>query len=810
MKTSSMNRRASLLSSFAIMAGLAALPMQVAATGDRASFQLQRTQYGVVHVRADDYAGLGAGTGRAYAQDNLCFLMELALTARGERARHFGADALTPGIPRLTNLEQDIFVRSYLDRQALATAYAQVDPDVRALIRGYVAGVNDYLRQTAVSAQDPACAGKQWVRPLTVEDVHLMTARVAHYQMMSRFAKLAVAAQPPKARTAEGDGRIVDGLSGTFAMTTDASAPDMLPALSAESITGSNGYAFGKRMTRDGGGLVLANPHLTWAGASRFYQLHWTIPGRVDAMGVSLAGLPLIVIGFNKDVAWMNPTTVAARFTLHELSLSPGDPTVYLVDGQPRRLEPREVTVDVLKADGEVQQVRHTVWYSHFGPVWVNPTLGANWTDTRAYALRDANAGNVRLFEHWLRLGTARGIDDFERAHREVNGMAWSSTVAADRTGEVLFAESSATPNLDADRIRACSTSPLAEAARKLGMLLLDGARAACDWEVVPGTRQPGLMPPERLPFVRGHDYVQNSNESAWMSVPKAPVPAASPVLGAWNKPLRLRSRLGILQVDEQVAAAGGQAALDAEQLKRMMFSNRNHAADLVMPDLLRLCAMRDTLGADATVACDVLSRWDRRDDPDSRGASLFREFWRLASTAPPSTLWTVPFDPLDPAGTPRGLNIEAASGRPAIVSALEQAVRLHRQFGFAPDVRLGDLQYVTDAQGRRIGLHGGEEFEGVYNKMGMGPLAAGGYGEAAPAGNAGATYFQIVHWDASGPVADAMLVYGQSTDPRSPYHLDQARELYAPKLWHRLPFSRRDIRRQALGKPLRLTLPLE
>jgi len=47
----------------------------------------------------------------------------------------------------------------------------------------------------------------------------------------------------------------------------------------------------------------------------------------------------------------------------------------------------------------------------------------------------------------------------------------------------------------------------------------------------------------------------------------------------------------------------------------------------------------------------------------------------------------------------------------------------------------------------------------------------------------------QTVTFDDNGPVAQAMLVYGQSTDPKSPYYADQI-GLYSRKEFPTLPFS--------------------
>ena len=51
-----------------------------------------------------------------------------------------------------------------------------------------------------------------------------------------------------------------------------------------------------------------------------------------------------MTIGFNKDVAWSHTVSTGKRFTLHELTLAPGDPTAYLIDGKPEKMTSRTVS----------------------------------------------------------------------------------------------------------------------------------------------------------------------------------------------------------------------------------------------------------------------------------------------------------------------------------------------------------------------------------------------------------------------------------------------------------------------------------
>ena len=103
------------------------------------------------------------------------------------------------------------------------------------------------------------------------------------------------------------------------------------------------------------------------------------------------------------------------------------------------------------------------------------------------------------------------------------------------------------------------------------------------------------------------------------------------------------------------------------------------------------------------------------------------------------------------------------------------------------------------------IALHGGEEFEGVLNNLGR--------QEPAPINKAGlridygTSYVQTVTFDAKGPVAQAILTYGQSTNPASPQATDQL-WLFSRKQWPALPFHPEDVEKARVGEVLRITRP--
>ncbi len=321
-----MSKTAYTLAAIASTALLAACATQ--STGpDARTATIQRTAYGVPHISAPDSETLAYGVGYAYAQDNVCMFADQMVTARGERSRWFGGGARALlGRRMLPNEQIDLFVAAHVDDGALKGAWQRdASEEARAMVRGYVEGYNRYLADQA-GKLPAACYGQPWVRPMTVAEYYRAFEIVMTQAGITALADAMLGARPPAAGSASATGADLV-----------AAADAMREAGLFDSPLGSNAWAFGKEVTADGRGLLLGNPHFPWAGTNRFWQMHLTVPGRLDVMGASLALIPAINVGFNRDVAWSNTVSSGKRFTLYELALVPGDPTSYLVDGQPRR-----------------------------------------------------------------------------------------------------------------------------------------------------------------------------------------------------------------------------------------------------------------------------------------------------------------------------------------------------------------------------------------------------------------------------------------------------------------------------------------
>lgn len=751
-----MARRTIVLMLTGAAAAALALPAH-AQPRQRYDISVVRTTYGIPHITARDHAGLGYGAGYTAGEDNVCVIAEQLVTVRGERAQYFGAGPVAAGNDA-TNVESDVYYRVTGESAALRRGLATASADARALIAGFAVGYNRYLRDAAGRLPAP-CAGQSWVRPMSGDDALLIMQGSLLAPVLLRQV---AAATPPEA-------------------TPAAAATIGLPIEQPETALGSNGWAFGADATANRRGLLVGNPHYPWEGSNRFRQMHLTIPGQVDVMGAGLVVAPFVGIGFNRDVAWTHTVSTARHNTLFELTLDPADPTAYMVDGRSVLMERRTITLQVKDS----APVTRTVYSTRWGPVVAAPQMGLGWTRERAFAWRDANLHNFRGTDAWLAFARARNVGELRDIAGRTLGIGFVNTIAADRHGDALYADVTPVPDVDAARLERCATTISALAASQR-IYVLNGSRADCDWNVDAASPVPGLIPLARLPVLTRRDFVQNSNDSYWLSNPAAPLPAASPLVGPVGTRPSFRTQSGILEIRRSLATG----RMTQERARDLILANRSMAAERMIGDLILICEADPALAA----PCAVLRAWDGKAELDSRGAVLFFSFLRQLGGNVPN-LYSTPFDPANPVATPAGLNPEAAD---AIKRALAAAAAELTTAGVPLDAPLGQVQATMRGEAR-IPIHGGPHIAGILNMM---------QSRVTPQGLVpvhGSSYVQIVSFDENGPVADAILSYSQSTDPASPHSADQTRA-FSGKQWHRLPFTTRDIRRQALGPARRLT----
>ena len=327
------------------------------------------------------------------------------------------------------------------------------------------------------------------------------------------------------------------------------------------------------------------------------------------------------------------------------------------------------------------------------------------------------------------------------------------------------------------------------------------------------------MKPFEQAPKLERSDFVQNSNDSYWLTNPAQPITDVSILYGETDNQQTLRSRMGQRML---VDSAGSDQRFTAREVESALFSFRNYLGESVLDALVTQCKNQgdvpvetETASINIAAGCAVLSHWDGGYDKSSVGAVLFREFATQFNRNPQ---WQIPFDPADPLNTPNGLLASDIT-----LQQFAQAILNMQTAGVALDAPLGDVQFVqvTDEYGlpgaERLPWSGSHNVEGGFNvfrpnygddysllpRLPYMPIAgsqlsadAAGY----PVGY-GSSWMMLVQFTAKGPKARGLMTYSQSTDPTSEHQLDQSR-VYSdrPQLVD-MPFTDQEIQQQLVSE---------
>ncbi|ORE87099.1 aculeacin-A acylase [Oceanococcus atlanticus] len=766
---------------------------------------ITRTAGGVPHIESESWFGLGYGYGYVAAKDAICRIAEFYVTAAGERSRYFGGDNDFPFPANgftYNNLNSDFFfklIRAQGTVEQLASEAPPLGPDreIRALFAGHVAGYNRYLAETGVDGiSDPNCRGAAWVRPISVDDVFRMAYTLAIFA---------------------GSAASVDGIGGA-APLLNASADDV-PAI-LEGLRNaqdwhpgghlaSNAVAIGRQASVDGTPILLGNPHQTFNDSGIFYQASFRIPGEAELSGTTFLGLPFVVMGNNRDVAWSHTTSSAFRFTPYQMLLAGSHS--YVIDGEVEAMQAWPLQVESRQDDGSLQRVERTLYTTRFGPMVTNiaglPLFV--WTPVLGFALADPNAHNMRYLNHFVALAKVKSVREFEALLDGLQGIPWANTVAVDRAGEAFYADITVAANVDDAKAVSCGSVVGLVTFPLLGLPVMDGSRSACAWDNDPDAVAPGIFGPARLPRLFRDDYVSNSNDSYWLSHPDEPLTGFPRILGEEGTERRLRTRLGLNMIEARLAGTDGFTGRGFSHaiMKDWLFSSRQYLGEMWRDDLLSLCqqlgmAVGTQGPIDIADACPVLEGWDLTTNLDSPGALLFRRIaGRLLGQTLPSGTTTqtrlpgtsaflIPFRPDEPIDTPRGLNTLL----PSVQAALADAVAELKAANIPLDATLRDYQYI-ERGGQRFALHGGIDRMGSYSIMNIEWDPQKGYANPYH----GNTYMQVVSFPPQAcPRLSTLTTYSQSPDPSSPYHTDQT-AMYSDKQWLEVPFCADAIAAQAI-----------
>jgi acyl-homoserine-lactone acylase len=502
---------------------------------------------------------------------------------------------------------------------------------------------------------------------------------------------------------------------------------------------GSNAWAIAPRRSASGNAMLLANPHLPWnEDLMRFTEAHLVGPG-MNLSGATLIGLPVIAIGFNEWLGWSHTVNTIDALDAFTLRLAEGG---YRMDGEVRPFETRIDTLRIRQPDGTLRVEELVIRSSVHGPV-----VAQNGTTATAVAVQGIDQHG--MLRQWWEMGRARSLAEFENALRRLQ-ISMFNVIYADRAGHILY--------LFNGRVPVRGQTSFAQARGPVR-----GDTSATLWR--------GVHSYDDLPRIvdPAAGFVQNSNSPPWFATLPTPLDTA-------RFPAYLAPRWMGMREQRALHMLAADSSITFDELLAMRHSNHMLLADRILDDLIP--AARATGRPLAMQAADVLERWDRAAEPESRGAMLFMLWAHRVLEAETGRGFARPWSPADPVRTPDGLADPAAA-----LAALEQVAELMNTRMGGMDAPWGELNRIGGLPGN--GAPG--DPLGVFHVMSYAP------GRDAAEAVFGDTYVAAVEFTPGGPRAQAVLSYGNASQPGSPHNGDQLR-LIAEKRMRPSWRSRADV----------------
>jgi penicillin amidase len=186
----------------------------------------------------------------------------------------------------------------------------------------------------------------------------------------------------------------------------------------------SNNWVLAGTRTSTGRPILANDPHLLVEFPSVWYEMHLVAAG-LDVIGVTIPGVPFVVIGHNRRIAWGFTNSGADVQDLSVERLDIGRKR-YLVAGG---WQPAKVTRAEIPVRGRSTPEPFDVWETSRGTIFSEP--GLDWEAPPAWmspGVGEAPPGQVTAYAlHWSGLD-GDTASSFERLNRAED---WSSFVAA-------------------------------------------------------------------------------------------------------------------------------------------------------------------------------------------------------------------------------------------------------------------------------------------------------------------------------------------------------------------------------------------
>ncbi|MGH2593827.1 MAG: penicillin acylase family protein [Anaerolineae bacterium] len=418
------------------------------ARGLRAPVEVIRDRWGVPHIYAQSIEDALFAQGFVHAQDRLWQMDVNRRAGQGRLSEIFGK----------VTLDLDRFARTVGLARAAQAELDAADPDSLTLLDAFVAGVNAWIArgQRPVEHRLLRIRVEPWTR-LDSASWGILLVWGLSWNWESELERLALWRRLGPDRAAAMESEYPDSQATIFAEASGiedvcAHLLDAYRRLSAwlpssGNGVGSNNWVLAATRTATGRPMLANDPHLRLTLPSIWYENHlvvaeaapyeaspWDMPPdrrawepglleRLHVTGITLPGMPGVILGHNEHIAWGATATIADTQDLYLERFDPNDLSRYQT---PAGWEQAQTIRESIRVRFRRESVEHVVRITRHGPIITGILDNAMHPERSAAKSKDASPFHIAL--KW----TAHQPGDWLRSILALDRAAdWASFKAA-------------------------------------------------------------------------------------------------------------------------------------------------------------------------------------------------------------------------------------------------------------------------------------------------------------------------------------------------------------------------------------------
>ena len=561
--------------------------------GIYAPVTIKRDKQGVTYIEAQEDHDAFFAMGFAHAQDRMWQLEVQRRITRGELAEIFGRSAV--GF--------DIYIRTLSLHRHAQSSLAVLSDKARASLEAYAAGINSWLSgkpQLPIEFVLLGVEPQPWQAVDSLAWIKMFALTLSgNYQKDLNRLVLSQSLSAQKAQqlaTTDGDGFLSPDTS-TLQLEKLAQLSqwhkniELKWGIGRQSV-GSNAWVIAGQHNDNGLASLANDPHLGLSLPSSWYTVDIKAKN-LNVSGMSLVGLPLVMLGKNRHIGWGATNMLADTMDLYYQQINTNNKNQYRYDGKWLEFETTVESIAV-KADfpawlrEPLKPIEIAVRYSKHGPVISDVTGGFD----QPLALRWTGlSGKDSSYEAFLGLNYASDWTSFKQA------MSYHIAPAMN----MFYVD-------DKQNIGYLGIGKIPVRQYGNGSLPVQGWLSDTDWQ--------GFIPPNEMPqsFNPPKGYLLSANNN--------PVDEDYPYFISLDWEPQQRAQR-IEQLIEKRLQSNKKFTLDAQQ--QMQLDKVDKQALNMQPILSKV----KTDQAHLQKMVDYIANWDGNADVDSVAASIYVTWMR-------------------------------------------------------------------------------------------------------------------------------------------------------------------------------------